>query len=91
MKKRFFLVGALVTISMSVAFISCKKETIENGCTCTMSEMGESETVFIDGKEMKEIAKEAAEAGIIINSCSDYSDAVMKYAIEKDGASIKCK
>ena len=36
MKKKVFLVSAIVAIAMSVMFVSCKEEVI-NGCTCSIS------------------------------------------------------
>ncbi len=100
MKKKFFLVGAFVAIAMSTMFVACEKSgSIENGCTCTMTMYGysDSETAFITGKEMKEAAEEFAALGYKIITCSDYSDAIMKEwnkEREKEGESvgaIKCK
>ena len=86
------LVSAAVMLAMGLMFVGCNKDevsSIGNGCTCTETYNGETETVFISGEDMKEVAEEMAEMGIKINSCSDYSDYVMKYVIEV--GSIKCK
>ena len=94
MKKKFFLVAALVVMSMTAMFVSCKKNgSIENGCTCTMKDYstGETETEFITAKEMKEVAAELVEMGITITSCSDYSNFVMKSFGDEAEGSIKCK
>lgn len=35
MKKKIFLVSALVVMAMSAMFISCEKQSNNNLCTCT--------------------------------------------------------
>ena len=39
MKKKFFLIGALVMIAMSAMFVGCKGQV--QGCTCTAYEHGQ--------------------------------------------------
>jgi len=37
MKKKIFLVGALVAFAMGAMFISCDGGDLQNGCTCDMT------------------------------------------------------
>ena len=95
MKKRIFLVSTLVVMAFTAMFVSCKKGgSIENGCTCTMTgsyASGETETVYISGEEMKEIADKLAKNDlVVINTCSDYADYVMRFWHEIEG-SVSCK
>ena len=41
MKKKFFLIGALVVMSMSTMFVACNQNTPTNGCKCSYYEEGE--------------------------------------------------
>ena len=92
MKKKIFLVSALVLMAMGAMFVSCKKGSIKNGCTCTMSDGYYTETEFITGAEMQEVADEIAEYyNVAITTCSDYSDFVMRYWGMSDYGTIKCK
>lgn len=53
MKKKVFLVSAIVAMAMSVMFVSCKEEVI-NGCTCTTSVPNEApEVVNVSASDMK--------------------------------------
>ena len=54
MKKKFFLVGALVVMSMSAMFVACNGNNPTNGCECTATIMGESQTGRITLTEMKD-------------------------------------
>ena len=54
MKKKFFLIGTLVAMSMSVMFIACSsKNAPTNGCTCTFRYDGETETGSIPIEDIK--------------------------------------
>lgn len=61
MKKKIFLVGALVAMSMSAMFVACSKDdknaptTPTNGCTCTFRYDGETETDSLPFEEIKQI------------------------------------
>ena len=86
MKKKFFLVGALVVMSMSAMFVACNQNTPTNGCKCTFKHNGETDSNTITLAEMKEyynvtscgalasaVEKEAKAAGESISvSCSAY-------------------
>ena len=54
MKKKFFLIGALVAMSMSAMFVACEKKDngLEKGCNCTFYEEGETWTEYISPAEM---------------------------------------
>ena len=55
MKKKIFLVSALVAMAMSVMFVSCKdNQTPENGCKCKLYYDGEklgTEKIHLDDME----------------------------------------
>lgn len=90
------MVSMLVVVVMTMAalFVSCKKKgSIDKGCTCTMKMYGYEgeETEFITPQEMKEVADELAQSGVVINTCSDYSDYVMRTMGQEAEGSISCK
>lgn len=96
MKKGISMVSMLVVVVMTMAalFVSCKKKgSIDKGCTCTMKMYGYEgeETEFITPQEMKEVADELAQSGVVINTCSDYSDYVMRTMGKEAVGSISCK
>ena len=53
MKKKFFLIGALVAMSMSAMFVACEGSKPANGCICTVTDKdGEKETNRITFEDM---------------------------------------
>ena len=71
MKKKFFLVGALVAMSMSAMFVACNNNAPANGCKCAITFKGEDMgTETIDLQQMKEWN---------VATCSE----VAKYLVEK--------
>ena len=85
MKKKFFLIGALVAMSMSAMFVACKGgNNPTNGCKCTATyEDGETRTESITLAVMKE------EFGI--TSCAELAT-LQKQQAELRGisASVTC-
>ena len=56
MKKKFFLVGALVAMSMSAMFVACSGQNEPtNGCKCTFRFDGETKTDSFPFEEIKQI------------------------------------
>ena len=54
MKKRFFLIGALVAMSMSAMFVSCKdKNEVSDGCNCTITESDASGNEHFSKSDME--------------------------------------
>lgn len=80
MKKKFFLVGALVVMYMSAMFVACNGNNPTNGCKCTATYEGETETQTISLAEMKEEGW---------STCSDVANYLREEAI--DGVSVSCK
>ncbi len=82
--KKLFIVSAVMLMGVSAMFVSCKKDSIENGCTCTVSYMGQSQTRDFTAEEVK------AEG---YNSCSAIAaDAKKELASEGMGdVSVSCK
>jgi len=71
MKKKFFLIGALVAMSMSAMFVACNENKPTNGCKCAITFKGEDMgTETIDLAQMNEWK---------VSTCSE----VAKYLIEK--------
>ena len=84
MKKKFFLVGALVVMSMSAMFVACNENTPANGCECTITEMGESRTERVTLAEMKENAN--------VTTCSALvSETEKQIKAMGVSASVSCK
>lgn len=83
MKKKFFLIGALVAMSMSAMFVACNGNNPTNGCKCTATYDGETRTESITLAEMKE------EFGI--TSCAELAT-IQKQQAELQGisASVTC-
>ncbi len=82
--KKLFILGAIMLMGVSATFVSCKKDSVENGCTCTVSYMGESRSVDYTAAEVK------AEG---YNSCSAIA-ADAKKELKKEGlgdVSVSCK
>lgn len=55
MKKKFFLIGALVAMSMSAMFVACNNKSNEQveGCTCTVTDRdGYGNTFYLNFVEM---------------------------------------
>lgn len=52
MKKKIFLVGAFVALSMSVMFVACNQSTPTNGCICTITEAGQKQTIRVTFEDM---------------------------------------
>lgn len=77
MKKKIFLVSALVAMAMSTMFVACNSNSPTNGCTCTLSFQGETETESISLAEMKEYG---------YKTCSDVA-ADLKAELRKEGMS----
>lgn len=90
MKKKFFLVGALVAMSMSAMFVACSKdEKQENelkGCTCEyyIPEMGATETSYFPLSEMK------SQYGA--NTCAELTQAIVadSYGFSSSEYSVRC-
>lgn len=88
MKKKIFLVSALVAMAMSAMFVSCKKDSKNepsggdiNGCKCTIYwEDGETDTEKISIDDMKEYYD--------VTSCSKLVRVLMSDAEGVDD--IKC-
>jgi hypothetical protein len=82
MKKMIFC--AVMLMGVSTAFVGCKKDSVENGCTCTVSYMGRSETKDFTADEVK------AEG---YSSCSAIAADAKKELKEEgmDGVSVSCK
>ena len=85
MKKKFFLVGALVAMSMSAMFVACNGNNPTNGCECTYSYQGESETARITLAEMKEYYG--------VTTCSALASTIEKELKAETGFSVSasCK
>jgi len=79
MKKKFFLIGALVVMSMSAMFVACNGNSPSNGCSCTASYQGETETQSISLAEMKERGW---------STCADVTNYLRANAIP--GVSVSC-
>ncbi len=63
--KKLFIVSAVMLMGVSAMFVSCKKDSIENGCTCTATtNAGESEEGDVTKAEVEK-------AGV--KSCSAYA------------------
>lgn len=83
MRKKFFLVGALVVMSMSAMFVACNGNNPTNGCICTATyENGETETESITLAKMKE------EFGI--TSCAELTTLENQLAELKGISSVTC-
>ena len=82
MKK--MIICAVMLMGVSTAFVGCKKDSVENGCTCTASYMGDSETEDYTAAEVK--------AGGY-SSCSALAADIKKELEEDgmDGVSVSCK
>ena len=52
MKKKFFLIGALVAMSISAMFVACNQNTPTNGCVCTMTYEGQKMTERLTFEDM---------------------------------------
>ena len=82
MKKMIFC--AVMLMGVSTAFVGCKKDSVENGCTCTVSYMGESRTVDYTAAEVK--------AGGYSTCSAIAADAKKELAAEGMGdVSVSCK
>lgn len=82
MKKRFFLIGALVVMSMSAMFVACNQNPPTNGCICTAtSRDGEKEIISYTLEDM--IVYEE------VSTCGELTR-VIKEGIAK-GWSVSCK
>lgn len=57
MKKKFFLIGALVAMSMSAMFVACSsKNDPTNGCNCTIRESdGSQSSEYFSKMDMAEV------------------------------------
>ena len=84
MKKKFFLIGALVAMSMSAMFVACEKDNgLSKGCTCTTYEGGETTTDYISPTEMM---------GYGASTCSALASALQgAYLSHGISASVTCK
>lgn len=90
MKKKFFLVGALVAMSMSAMFVACSKdEKQENelkGCTCEyyIPEMGATDTSYFSLSEMK------SQYGA--STCAELTQAIVadSYGFSSSEYSVRC-
>ena len=57
MKKKFFLVGALVAMSMSAMFVACSDQNEPtNGCKCVVKAYGVESNITVTLDEMKQHA-----------------------------------
>ena len=55
MKKKFFLIGALVAMSMSAMFVACSgKNEPTNGCKCVIKANGVESNTTVTLDEMKQ-------------------------------------
>ena len=83
MKKKFFLIGALVAVSLSVMFVACNNNTPQNGCICTATskEDGEKETWKYTLDEMIDVEN--------VSTCGELTRAVRE-GIDS-GWSVSCK
>lgn len=74
MKKKFFLVGALVAMSMSTMFIACSKNDQNtpsdgsDGCNCTIRES--------DGSQSREYFSKMDMAEVGATTCGELSSAI---------------
>ena len=87
-------VSTIVVMAMSAMFVACSSKSIENGCTCTFSAGGESETIEYSPEQMRGIAAASAEEGYIIKTCEDLQKMhidVMKRGGGESNVSVKCR
>ncbi len=88
MKKKFFLVGALVAMSVSAMFVACSQKnepatTTITGCDCTIYDQdGDVYTQYIDYSHMKSYYG--------ANTCSELTQA-MKNLAGSDIRGANCK
>lgn len=72
MKKKFFLVSALVVMSMSAMFVACEGSKPTNGCICTITDKdGEKETLRLTFEEMVDYYQ-ATTCGELTTVIKDY-------------------
>ena len=86
MKKKFFLIGALVAMSMSVMFVACSKNdqnTASDGCDCTINDgYGPTREHFSKG--------DMAQMGA--TSCAELTGVLRGMYVSHDqSASISCQ
>lgn len=91
MKKKFFLIGALVAMSMSAMFVACSKNDQNGadelkGCTCEyyIPEMGATDTSYFSLSEMK------SQYGA--NTCAELTQAIVadSYGFSSSEYSVRC-
>ena len=84
MKKKVFLIGALVALSMSAMFVACNNNAPVQGCTCTIKESGEpAVTDYFTLQEM---------AGYGATTCSGFASALQgAYASHGMYATVSCR
>lgn len=85
MKKKFFLVGALVVMSMSAMFIACsgKNEPV-NGCNCTIRES--------DGSQSREYFSKMDMAEVGATTCSELASAIRgMYGSQGSSVTVICE
>ena len=88
--KKVFILGAIMLMGVSATFVSCKKDSIENGCTCTAT---------VDGEPATQEATKAQLEELDIKSCSafaaylkeQYKVAYEAGIVEEDITGISCK
>ena len=85
MKKKFFLIGALVAMSMSAMFVACNgKNEPTNGCTCTIRES--------DGSQSREYFSKMDMAEVGATTCGELASAVRgMYGSQGMSVTIMCE
>ena len=84
MEKKFFLIGALVVMSMSAMFVSCKdKNEVSDGCNCTITESDASGNEHFSKSDMEAMGA---------STCGELA-AVLRthYAIADAYVNVNCK
>lgn len=82
MKKKFFLIGALVLMSMSAMFVACEGNKPENGCICTVTpKEGEKETMRMTFEDMVDYYG--------VTTCSELNSELQDYI--PASATVACK
>ena len=84
MKKKFFLVGALVAIAMSAMFVACSdKNGASNGCDCTIRDSYGSSVEHFSKGEMAEVGA---------TTCGELAAAVRgMYGSQGEYVSVSCE
>lgn len=90
MKKKIFLVSALVVMAMSAMFVACdskdKNEPELKGCTCEyyIVSLGESDTAYFSITEMK------SQFGA--STCAELTQAIIadSYGMSSSDYSVRC-